>query len=157
MSNDDIQLVIIHEMGHVLGIGTFWGYRCGTKCESGKPSYTCDKAKSEYKALGYSDDLQIQPDVCGHWSESNFGFARDEIMTPYFDEGKFQPLSRITAAALADLGYQVDFRAADSWARNDRLMMAESNETDAILPSKSFVIDETAIIKPKMMEFDPSL
>ncbi len=152
MPEKDIELVIVHEMGHVLGIGTFWEEKCGIRCYSGATAYTCNKAKEEYKALGYTDDLKLQSKVCGHWSESNFGFTRDEIMTPYFDEGKYQPISRITTASLYDLGYEVDFGASDAWNRNGRgLDLQNGNGTDVLVPSKSFVIDESAIYHPKML------
>lgn len=156
MPADDVELVIIHEMGHVLGIGTFWEEKCGTKCSSGSSYYTCQRAKAEYKALGYKDELKIEPRVCGHWSESNFGFSRDEIMTPYFDEGKYQPISRITAAALSDLGYQVDFNASDSWSRRSRSMEAGGEDSAILMPTTSFVVDESSIIKPMMLDLvDP--
>ena len=151
MPEGDIELVIIHEMGHVLGIGTFWNERCGKKCSKGVSSYTCEKASEEYKALGYEDSLEIQADVCGHWSESNFGFSRDEIMTPYFDEGKYQPISRITAAALFDLGYEINFNATDPWNSGGR-MVTETNGTGIVAPTTSFVLDEQAIIKPMMLD-----
>lgn len=150
MPSDDIELVIIHEMGHVLGIGTFWDEVCGTKCASGSPTYTCPKAKAAYKALGYSDELQLESKVCGHWSESNFGYSRDEIMTPYFDSGKQQPISRITTAALSDLGYEVDINASDSWTKRNRYLQGE--EDGILVPTKSFVVGESSIIKPKMLE-----
>ena len=148
MPYEDIELVIIHEMGHVLGIGTFWEDKCGVRCYSGATMYTCDKAKAEYKALGYTDNLKLESNVCGHWSESNFGFKRDEIMTPYFDEGKYQPISRITTAALYDLGYEVDFGASDTWNKQGRSLVL--NETETLVPTHSFKIDENSIIKPKM-------
>jgi hypothetical protein len=154
MPADDIELIIIHEMGHVLGIGTFWDYKCGTKCAGGASSYTCNKAQEEYKNLGYSDELKLQSNVCGHWSEGNFGYTRDEIMTPFFDEGRYQPISRITTAALFDLGYEVNFQASDNWDGKKR-MMTESEDVEGVLvASKSFVVDETVIIKPKMLELN---
>ena len=52
--------------------------RCGKNCESGDAYYTCERAKSEYKALGFKDDLVIESSVCGHWSEANFKGAKDE-------------------------------------------------------------------------------
>lgn len=152
MPDEDIELVIIHEMGHVLGIGTFWEDKCGQRCSSGVATYTCEKAKAEYKALGYADNLKLESKVCGHWSESNFGFTRDEIMTPYFDEGTYQPISRITTAALYDLGYDVDFSASDAWNKRSSRTLLMKNETETLIPTKSFVIDEAAIIKPKMMK-----
>ena len=34
-------------------------------------------------------------------------------MTPYFEKNKYQPLSHVSVAALADLGYRVNMVAAD--------------------------------------------
>jgi hypothetical protein len=34
-------------------------------------------------------------------------------MTPYFEKHKYQPLSRVSVAAFADLGYKVNMTAAD--------------------------------------------
>lgn len=38
-------------------------------------------------------------------------------MTPVFEKGKYQPLSRVTVAALEDLGYVVNYDGADPWKR----------------------------------------
>ena len=47
----------------------------------------------------------------GHRRESVMG---TELMTPYLSDGS-NPLSRITLASLADLGYAVEFGAADAY------------------------------------------
>ena len=47
----------------------------------------------------------------GHWRQSVFG---DELMTPAFT-GNVHPLSRVTVASLADLGYVVNLAAADAY------------------------------------------
>ena len=44
----------------------------------------------------------------GHFSEACFD---DELMTPYFDEGS--PMSRLSIAVLADIGYIVDYSQED--------------------------------------------
>jgi hypothetical protein len=43
---------------------------------------------------------------------------RSELMTGYLDPTK-NPLSRITIAALEDIGYLVDYTTADPYSRND--------------------------------------
>ena len=51
----------------------------------------------------------------GHWRESVFG---DELMTATISVSSqtSQPLSKVTIAALADLGYSVDYTQADSFS-----------------------------------------
>ena len=50
--------------------------------------------------------------VNAHWSEAVFD---TELMTGFAESNSNMPLSRLTIAALADLGYQVDYGAADSY------------------------------------------
>ena len=45
----------------------------------------------------------------GHWRETTFG---NELMTGFLDGG-INPLSRVTVGALEDMGYQVNYQAAD--------------------------------------------
>ena len=47
-----------------------------------------------------------------HWRESVFGA---ELMTGYLNDG-VNPLSRLSVASLADLGYQVDVTQADAYS-----------------------------------------
>jgi hypothetical protein len=47
-----------------------------------------------------------------HWRESTFN---NELMTGYLNNGS-NPLSRITVASLADIGYQVDISRADAYS-----------------------------------------
>ena len=55
MDDNDIELVILHEMGHVLGIGTFWHVLCGSQCEIGKTDFHAKALKRSTKPL----DLKI--------------------------------------------------------------------------------------------------
>ena len=51
--------------------------------------------------------------VDNHWRESVFGA---ELMTPRVSVSSGdQPLSKVTIAALADLGYEVDYTHAESY------------------------------------------
>ena len=49
-----------------------------------------------------------------HWDETVFD---TELMTGWYNSGETNPLSRITVASMADLGYQVNMAAADSYTR----------------------------------------
>jgi hypothetical protein len=79
------------------------------------------------------------------------------IMTPYFDKSKLQPISPITCAALYDLGYKVNFGAADrAFGAADRAWEDDTNYNairadPMVVPSKSFVIDDEKIRRPKLL------
>jgi len=67
MTHEDINLVVLHEMIHVLGLGTLWGEaRCAQTCDY----YECPKAKSVYVKLftNTSNHLTVASKDCAHWS-----------------------------------------------------------------------------------------
>ncbi len=112
--------VIVHEMGHVLGFGAIWdqlGLRQGAG--TANPTFTGAAAMREFAALGGAASTRAVPlaNVGGpgtrdaHWRESVFG---SELMTGFLNEGR-NPLSRLTIAALEDMGYEVDLAAADAF------------------------------------------
>ncbi|HEY2203978.1 MAG TPA: leishmanolysin-related zinc metalloendopeptidase [Pseudonocardia sp.] len=112
--------VITHEMGHVLGFGTLWA-RKGLLAGAGTndPTYGGAGGVAEYAALrGRPDGAGVPVEDSGgqgtrdsHWREAVFGA---ELMTGYVEQAA-NPLSRLTAAAMADLGYQVDLDAAEPY------------------------------------------
>lgn len=109
--------VICHEMGHVLGIGTLWAPK-GLIAGSGTddPTYTGAGAVAEYATLGGTGDVPVEntggPGTAeGHWRETTFG---NELMSGFIGEAG-NPLSRMTAASLGDLGYRVDLDAAEAY------------------------------------------
>jgi hypothetical protein len=113
--------VIMHEMAHVLGLGTIWD-RLGLLQGAGgdDPTFTGAAAMREYAALrGAAEPLPVPVANTGgagtrdaHWRETVFG---NELMTGLLDTGA-NPISRVTVASLEDLGYQVDLAAADAYA-----------------------------------------
>ena len=118
--------VVLHEMGHVLGIGTLWNtvpYGGARNVTAGigtsSTRFIGPRAVAEYSALvGMQDAGSVPVENTGgagtqdaHWSEARFG---DELMTGWIDIGH-TPLSRMTVASLADLGLQVDLDAADAY------------------------------------------
>ncbi|MEE8291761.1 MAG: leishmanolysin-related zinc metalloendopeptidase [Candidatus Tectomicrobia bacterium] len=118
--NGSLVNVVIHEMGHVLGIGTLW-QRMGLLQGAGtaNPIFVGANAMREYGALLRVNRPMPVPVANtggagtrdGHWRESIFG---NELMTGFLDGG-INPVSRVTVAALEDMGYQVNYAAADDY------------------------------------------
>ncbi|WP_104991279.1 Ig-like domain-containing protein [Deinococcus sp. NW-56] len=121
-ANGTLTGVILHEMGHVLGIGTLWNrYLTGNadSCAAAtQVQYTGAAGLREYRTLGGLapavpvEDRYGEGTKCGHWKKSVFGA---ELMTGFVSRGQM-PLSRLTLGALADLGYSVNYAAADAYA-----------------------------------------
>jgi hypothetical protein len=117
--------VLAHEMGHALGIGSFWKYHNffaemgfpdlnlldGETSET--PTYVGKNGVAQYQSYGKASAtaVPVQPIVLGHWDEDYLG---SELMTPFANEGR-NPISRVTLGALADLGYTVNYGRADSY------------------------------------------
>ncbi len=126
MQNDGtLTDVITHEMGHVLGIGTLWdakGFLANPSLSGGlDPSFTGPLAIAEFDTEGgaaYTGAKVPVEDQGGygtadaHWRETIFG---NELMTGYISYPP-NPLSGVTIASLADLGYSVDMSKADAFS-----------------------------------------
>jgi Leishmanolysin len=145
---------ITHEMGHVIGFGTLWKAKGGFLTGAGAsgacgnaPTYIKANAKTEYATLGGSGNVPIEgsadgsgPGSCdSHWRESVFG---TELMTPSIDTSSpaANPLSRLSIAAMADLGYQVNLNAAEGF---------NLAAIGSILPSSSRVLLREKLITPR--------
>lgn len=120
--------VIVHEMGHVLGIGTLWKPKL-LVAGSGtiNPTFTGPRAMEEFAALTGGDPEPVPiantggPGTReGHWRESVLG---NELMTGFIDAGE-NPLSRLTVASLIDIGYQADLDAAEFFTLPSGLRLA---------------------------------
>jgi hypothetical protein len=113
--------VIVHEMGHVLGFGTIFD-RVDLIMGAGgpDPEFTGENATREYAALLGAGARPASVPLAnvggpgtrdGHWREEVFG---NELMTGFLDTGA-NPISRLTIGAFEDLGYTVDYAAADAY------------------------------------------
>lgn len=119
-ANGTLRDVVLHEIGHVLGIGTIWQSRgLLVGANTSDPRFLGPLATAEYNALsgGHADSVPVSNTGGagtrnGHWRETIFA---NELMTGYVGPGLSLPLSRITVASLADLGYQVDLASADPY------------------------------------------
>lgn len=114
--------VITHEMGHVLGIGTIWAQRGLTiNANTSSWAFTGAAALTQWKAISASTTATNTPventggagTAGGHWRETSLA---NELMTGYINNGS-NPLSRLSAASLQDLGYPgVNIDAADAFS-----------------------------------------
>jgi hypothetical protein len=120
--------VITHEMGHVLGVGTIWSARgmiTGTVA-AGTSAFIGANALAEYKAYrgaGAAAAISVPVETDGgsgtagaHWDDTTFS---QELMTGFLNSGSTNPLSRMTAASMLDLGYlSVNVDAAELYVRS---------------------------------------
>jgi hypothetical protein len=124
-ANGQLGAVILHEMGHVLGIGTLWSHLnlLQNPSTAGAPQdtyLTGAGAIAGFNAIGgttYTGGQKVPVEntggagtMNGHWRES---VLKNELMTGYLSSNSANPLSVLTARSLADLGYAVDPTAAD--------------------------------------------
>ena len=138
-ADGQLETVILHEMGHVLGIGTVWGLRVSGRGTS-DPVFTGLTARGSWDALVGGSGASVPVANTGgpgtadsHWRESVFG---NELMTGYLDSGD-NPLSAVTVGSLADIGYGVDLGASDPFgtpALRTRTSQGTQLRTDFIYP-----------------------
>lgn len=137
--------VILHEMLHVIGVGTLWESR---SLLAGKDSATV-RVTGALATAACANDLggasvcvgAVPAENClnlavgvtcgtgtqnSHWKESTF---RTELMTGY--AGTSNPMSRMTIQSLADLGYAVNVNVADAYTVPPAAVMAGVRDAGA--------------------------
>ena len=122
-----LEAVILHEMGHVLGIGTLWrrlgrlrnpSLQAGREVDTYLPLPLAIRAFDQVGGAGYTAGGKVPVENAGtrpgtddgHWRKSVFG---NELMNPNVEP--VMPLSAVTIASLADLGYTVRMNLADAY------------------------------------------
>lgn len=134
MGNDGtLYSVILHEMGHVLGIGSRWSAEGLTSTGADGPVYTGQNAVDEYNEIfgtsfaalpvedsGGAGTALVHPeegDVARTIGGVNAPGLDNEVMTGSVEgAGTPMPLSTISIGFLDDLGYEVDYGEADSYS-----------------------------------------
>jgi hypothetical protein len=110
--------VVLHEMGHVIGIGSLW--RTKNLLSGGgtnDPQFMGANAFSAYRELGGLLTAVPVENTGGagtrdsHWRESVF---RNELMTGFISTPP-NPMSAMTVASLQDLGYTTNAGAASAF------------------------------------------
>jgi hypothetical protein len=107
----------------VIGFGTIWDSppRDFVIGEGGSnPRFVGVGGIAAYHSLGGSDaNIPVETNefppgtADAHWRESVFDH---EVMTGFIESSAFMPLSRMSIAALGDLGYSVNLGSADAYA-----------------------------------------
>lgn len=132
LKEDHLYAVLLHEVGHVLGIGTVWNLEKSPltlyqEDNKDKYYYTGAAALREYKTYFPASQvvgIPLEDDggdgTEGSHPEENMNRKidgtphpglQDELMTGWL--GTLASLSRITLGFLEDIGYEVDYSKAD--------------------------------------------
>ncbi len=141
MERDGIlKAVILHEMAHVLGIGTLWRHlellrnpslAAGREVDTYLPLPLAVDAFDRAGGVSYTDGGKVPVankgtspgSDDGHWRASVFGA---ELMIPFAAPNA--RLSEITLQALADLGYTVDTSLAEPYRLPDAAALKSALE-----------------------------
>ena len=141
IGTEGLRRTVVHEIAHVLGYGTsdqWLGLLRNSAVEYEKNNPDAEELPDTHfvgtAAVSAFDELlagatysgakvPVENDTVeygiggldGHWREAVFG---DELLTATIsaDPQVSQPLSKVTIASLADLGYRVDYTKADSYS-----------------------------------------
>jgi hypothetical protein len=120
-SNGRLSAVVLHEMLHVIGIGTLWrtrdmvvgantadprfiGMLAAGQCITSGGFSNCSDSRVPVENIGGSGTAEV------HWRESVFD---REVMTGFVEANADMPFSSISIASLEDLGYVVNLLTAD--------------------------------------------
>jgi leishmanolysin len=130
-THGQLQQVILHEMGHVLGFGTIWEIYAGAgqpanaflvRTPAEDPSFA--GAASGFALFGLAgafgfggtpvpvENTGGTGTIFSHWREATFG---QELMTGWLNAGT-NPLSALTIAQFRDLGYEVNDALGESYS-----------------------------------------
>ena len=131
--SSQLSAILVHEMGHSLGIGTLWqskGLLVGAGTSN--PTFKGSRAVGEWRSLGGSGNVPVENTGGagtrdGHWRETTFN---NELMTGFINTGN-DPLSRLSIASLGDLGYTVNTGAADAYSLPARVSRQSEDKLEA--------------------------
>lgn len=134
--------VVLHEMGHILGIGTLWNYQRQLLVGAGTddPYFNGTEARAQFTStagFGYAG-VGVPVENAGstgtrdaHWRRSVFG---NELMQGYAQPGAM-PLSRVTVGSLSDMGYVTAMSGADSYSFLTAARVMASGASDGSIVS----------------------
>ena len=170
LSDRKLDDLILHEVGHVLGIGTIWGRGALAPLVDGgtdaiDPIFVGVNALGAFARLGQSRrftgrTVPLQLNSRGHWRGDAFA---GEVMAPSLVAAA-QPTSAVTVAALRDMGWDAELEAYEEFTLPEVVLQAPgltarvvsprpapiggSLEGDALLP-------EIMVISGRKVRLDP--
>jgi len=132
LSDAQLDALFLHEMGHVFGIGILWEnfeFECSQCSDNNNPNYDplgeCPAAVDAFENSpgrnhASPTGLLVEQDgnpgtKCAHFDEQQL---QSELMTGWLTVNPgtgISELSAITIGALEDLGYEVNYAAADAF------------------------------------------
>jgi hypothetical protein len=157
-ANGTLMGVILHEMGHVLGIGTLWSSK-GLLSGAGtaNPRFTGAQATAAYNAIFGRSDTSVPVENTGgsgtrdsHWRESVF---TSELMTGWASGGL--QMSRVTIGSLADIGYVVNMNAADAFTPSSsatNFIVAGNGSSSSLLVGVT--VQQSTLTTPSSSSFE---
>jgi Leishmanolysin len=148
VAQGQFEKVVLHEIGHVLGIGTVWNFQRSLLNTSitNDPYYVGSAARAQFAAINtvtYSGNPVPVENTGGtgtvnsHWRTS---VMQRELMQG-FAVNQVQPLSRVTVGSLQDLGYTVNLAAADAFSLTAALRSGFGFDATSGIPYRDLVPD----------------
>ena len=115
---DYLESVLRHEIGHVLGLGVIWDRRGNDLVDQDEAVYRADtyagQSYGDLLGTGIATDIPLDQESLIHWDEEIFD---TELLTPQAEGiGASLPLSQLTISSLRDLGWNVNYGAAEAFS-----------------------------------------
>ena len=139
--------VVLHEIGHILGIGTLWDYN-GLLADIGgsDPHYLGESGRAGFLAAGGAmyTGLHVPVENTGepgtrdsHWRES---VLNAEVMTGFVEApGVRMPLSLMTIGALEDVGYRVTTWGDDPYTYHGSALLSGALPRRPAAPDRELI------------------
>jgi len=137
--------VILHEVGHIVGIGTVWGptrlnlLRDPSLGGNADPYFIGPRAIQAFDdagGTGYTGGAKVPVENIGgpgtadsHWREAVFF---NELMTGFINSGVANPLSAVTVGSLWDEAYLVNMAGSDAYVLPGPLLAARAGPVLAL-------------------------
>ena len=156
-SDQKLDDLLMHEVGHVLGLGTAWGRGRLVGLVSGDtgsvdPIFVGPNALASFGLLGRSAAftgrrVPLELRSLGHWRADAFA---GEVMAPSLSTAA-QPVSAVTVAALRDIGWTVEPEAYEEFTLSDGQISGRvSGRVQASRPLPAASLDGD-ILLPRLM------
>ena len=139
--------VVLHEIGHILGLGTLWKYHSLLAGEgSDDPYYLGASGRAGFLNAGGSlyTGLHVPVENTGevgtregHWRES---VLNAEVMTGFVERpGVRMPLSLMTIGALEDLGYRITIWGDDAYTYHGSPLLSGALPRRPTVPDRELI------------------